>query len=52
MKLDYRIAFIKDQSRLTTLSESLGGVAALALDIETINWWNPLAEKIALIQFA
>lgn len=52
MKLDYRIAFINDQQRLLALSEGLGSVSAFALDIETINWWNPLSERVALIQLA
>jgi hypothetical protein len=52
MKLDYRIAFIKDQPRLQAFSESLGTVSALALDIETINWWHPQTERVALIQLA
>lgn len=52
MNLDYRIAFINNQRRLEALCESLGSINTLALDIETINWWNPLAEKVALIQLA
>src|SRR5881275_168562 len=52
MKLDYSIAFINDQPRLLALSECLGSVPALALDIETINWWSPQAERVALIQLA
>lgn len=52
MQLDYRIAFINDQSRLSTLCEGFGSVSALALDIETINWWSPQTERVALIQLA
>jgi len=52
MNLDYRIAFINDQPRLTTFSETLGSVSALALDIETTNWWQPQMERVALIQLA
>lgn len=52
MKLDYRITFINDQRRLSTLCESLMSVPALALDIETINWWHPPSERVALIQLA
>lgn len=52
MKLDYRIAYINDQARLTAFSESLESVAALALDIETTNWWHPPTERVALIQLA
>ncbi len=52
MKLDYRITLINDQQRLKTLSENLGSVSALGLDIETINWWNQQHEQVALIQLA
>jgi hypothetical protein len=52
MNLDYRISFINDQARLNTLCEGLVSVPALALDIETINWWSPQAERVALIQLA
>ena len=52
MRLDYRITFINDQPRLLALSEGLGSVSAFALDIETINWWSPGAERVALIQLA
>src|SRR3954453_14820743 len=52
MNLDYRIAFINDQQRLTTLSERLRSVSALAVDIETVNWWHPPTEQVALIQVA
>jgi hypothetical protein len=52
MKLDYRITFINDQTRLAALGERLESVSALALDIETINWWHPPSEQVALIQLA
>ena len=52
MRLDYRIAYINDQARLNAFSESLDSVAALALDIETTNWWHPPTERVALIQLA
>ncbi len=52
MKLDYRITFINDQPRLAALSERLCSVSALALDIETINWWQPQTERVAVIQLA
>jgi hypothetical protein len=52
MNLDYRIAFINDQQRLRALSERLRSVSALAVDIETINWWHPPTEQVALIQVA
>ena len=52
MNLDYRLAFISDQHRLRSLCESLGSVAAFAVDLETINWWDPQIEQLALIQLA
>jgi hypothetical protein len=52
MNLDYSITFINDPPRLTTFSESLTSVAAIALDIETVNWWHPRTERVALIQIA
>lgn len=52
MKLNYSVAFINDQARLLTLCENLATIRVLALDIETINWWNPPAERVALIQLA
>ncbi len=52
MTLAYRITFISDQPRLTALSERLCAVSALAVDLETINWWHPPTEQIALIQLA
>lgn len=52
MNLDYRISFINDQPRLRALCEGLESVSALALDIETINWWSTQAERVALIQLA
>ncbi len=52
MKLDYRIAFINDRPRLETLCENLEPVPTFAFDIETINWWHPPSEQVALVQIA
>src|ERR1044071_5846222 len=52
MDSDYRITFINEQGRLEELCEGLGSVAAVALDIETLDWWNPQAERVSLIQLA
>jgi hypothetical protein len=52
MNLDYRVTYINDQPRLLALIEGLERVPALALDIETINWWSPRDERVALIQIA
>jgi len=37
---------------LTALLARLNSASALALDIETVNWWNRDAERVALIQLA
>ncbi len=50
--LDYHIELIGDQSGLTSLIARLGAAHALALDIETINWWDPQTERVALLQLA
>lgn|GEM_PF-6545151 len=52
MNLDYRVSFINDQPRLLALSEGLELVPALALDIETVNWWSRQSERVALVQLA
>jgi ribonuclease D len=52
MNLDYRFTYINDQPRLLALSEGLGSVTALALDIETVNWWSRQSERVALVQLA
>jgi hypothetical protein len=52
MDSDYRITFINERGRLEELCEGLGSVAAVALDIETLDWWDPRAERVSLIQLA
>lgn len=49
---DYSIELIGDQPGLTALLARIGSAHALALDIETINWWDPKAERVALLQLA
>lgn len=46
------VEYIGDQNKLVGLIEQIKSVSALALDIETINWWDRDAEKVALIQLA
>jgi len=50
--LDYSIELISDQHELSALAARLDPDAPLALDIETINWWDRKAERVALIQLA
>ena len=44
------VEYIVDQHNLAKLIERLKAVPALALDIETINWWDREAERVALVQ--
>ena len=50
--LDFTIRLISSQNELTALLARLNSAPALALDIETVNWWNRDAERVALIQLA
>lgn len=50
--LDHLIELISDQPALTAIAERIASAPALALDIETINWWDRVAEQVALIQLA
>ena len=49
---DYSVELINDQTRLARLIERLASASVIALDIETVNWWNRHQEQIALIQIA
>ena len=51
-KPDFSLKFIKDTSALKSLSETLVGLSAFALDVETSEWWNRRRERIALVQIA
>lgn len=51
-KPDFTLEFIKEQSRLLKLCETLIQTPVFALDIETVDWWNRLRERIALVQIA
>ncbi len=48
----HHIELISDQPSLEALLARLGSAPALALDIETINWWDREHERIALVQLA
>jgi hypothetical protein len=50
--LDFSIKLISRPHDLTVLVARLDVVPALALDIETINWWDRQVERVALIQLA
>ncbi len=49
---DFSIEIINSQTKLTGLINRLASLSIIALDIETVNWWNRHQERIALIQFA
>ncbi|MBS1786181.1 MAG: ribonuclease D [Acidobacteria bacterium] len=50
--INQTVEYIGDQNKLTGLIKRIKSVSALALDIETINWWDRDAERVALIQLA
>lgn len=49
---DFNIELINSQTKIIRLIDRLAQVSVIALDIETINWWNRHQERIALIQLA
>jgi len=50
--LDFSIKLISSTQDLTSLSARLVSAPSLALDIETVNWWDRHVERVALIQLA
>src|SRR5262249_22855066 len=44
--------FISDGTALSAAIERLNDATAIALDIETINWWDRELERVSLIQLA
>lgn len=50
--VDHRVEYIGSQSALAAISERLNSAPLLALDIETIYWWDRAAERVALVQLA
>ena len=50
--LDFSIKLISDGQDLTSLAVRLESAPALALDIETVNWWDRRVEQVSLIQLA
>jgi hypothetical protein len=50
--LDFSIKLISRPQELTSLVARLESVPAVALDIETVNWWDRQVERVALIQLA
>ena len=50
--LDFRIKLVSNSQDLTSLVTRLDSAPALALDIETVNWWDRHVEQVSLIQLA
>lgn len=50
--LDFSIKLISNSQELNALSARLVSAPALALDIETVNWWDRQVERVSLIQLA
>lgn len=50
--LDHAVEFINEPTQLATLADRATQATALALDIETTNWWDRAAERVALVQLA
>jgi len=50
--LDFTLRLVNSENALAALVPRLETAPAIALDIETVNWWNREAERIALIQLA
>lgn len=48
--VDHKVEYIGDQAALVAMVERINSAPVLALDIETINWWDRQAERVALIQ--
>jgi hypothetical protein len=49
---DYTIELINEQTKLARLVDRIALLPVIALDIETVNWWNRHRERVALIQIA
>lgn len=49
---DYTIELIKEPQAMERLADRLLSKPVIALDIETINWWNRRMERVSLIQLA
>ena len=50
--LDFRIKLVSSAPDLSSLVTRLDAAPALALDIETVNWWDRHVEQVSLIQLA
>lgn len=49
---NHSVEFVSDKPALTAAIERLAAAPVIALDIETIYWWDREAERVSLIQLA
>jgi hypothetical protein len=49
---NHTVEFINNGALLNSMLERLDVATAIALDIETINWWDREAERVSLVQLA
>jgi ribonuclease D len=49
---DFSVKLIRNPQEITPLVVRLVAAPALALDIETVNWWDRRVERVSLIQLA
>ena len=50
--LNHTVEFVNDNPSLSAAIARVNAAPAIALDIETINWWNRESERVSLIQLA
>lgn len=50
--LDFSIRLVNGPRELDSLAARIESAPALALDLETVNWWDRQGERVALIQLA
>jgi hypothetical protein len=50
--LDFSTEFVSGREELSSLTARLDAATAMALDIETVSWWDREAERVALVQLA
>jgi hypothetical protein len=49
---NHTIEFINDEFALSGAIERINAAPVIALDIETINWWDQESERVSLVQLA
>lgn len=50
--LDFSTELVSGRKELSPLTARLDAATAMALDIETVSWWDREAERVALVQLA